>query len=201
MLPTLLAMSMLQAATPQRAAVRIVSFGLKTPATVKHTNVIGRYAVVLTSGGMMEGSNVTAPILVEHFSFGWQPIDLLNFRCSLGSHDLTPRVDALLMRGMPKPQDDRPCRGVLTDSGPRPDVEAVRRLMRGPLVPAVVVSGNWAIGEWYGAGGGETLFRRRDGRWSRTTGGGGAMGVQEMREYGVPRADWCSFGIYDAKCH
>jgi hypothetical protein len=45
----------------------------------------------------------------------------------------------------------------------------VRRLMRGPLVPAVVVSGSWAIGEWYGAGGGETLFRRRDGRWTRIT--------------------------------
>jgi hypothetical protein len=191
---------MLQAATPQRAAVQAVSFGLKAPATVRRTNLAGRYATVLISGGKMEGANVTAPILVEHFSFGWQPIDLLNFRCRLDSHDFTPAVKALLMRGMPKPQDDRPCRGMLADSGPRPDVEAVRRLMRGPLVPSVVVSGNWAIGQWYGAGGGETLYRRRDGRWTHVAGGGGAMGVEEMREYRVPLEDWCKFGIYNARC-
>jgi hypothetical protein len=191
---------MLYAATPQQAALRTVSFGVKAPATVVRANKAGRYAAVLTSGGKMEGSNVTAPILVERFSFGWQAIDLLNFRCRLDSHDLGASVSAQLMRGMPKPQDDRPCRGVRRDSGAQADVESVRRLMRGPLVPAVAVSGNWAIGDWYGAGGGEQLYRRLDGRWKFVAGGGGALGVSEMHEYGVPRADWCKLEVYDATC-
>lgn len=29
---------------------------------------------------------------------------------------------------------------------------------------------------------------------------GRAMGVQEMHKYGVPRNDWCKFGIYNATC-
>jgi hypothetical protein len=38
------------------------------------------------------------------------------------------------------------------DAGPRSEVEAVRKLMPGPLVPYVVVYGSWAMGEWHGAG-------------------------------------------------
>ena len=202
MFAAIIALSMLgsHASTPQQAAVRVVSFGLKTPATVRRTNVAGRYASVLTSGGRMEGWNVTAPILVERFSFGWQPVDVLNDRCSLEGRNLGPRVNALLLSGMPRPQGDRRCRGALTDSGPQADVETVRSMMRGPIVPAVVVSGDWALGHWYGAGGGEALYRKREGRWALITRGGGAMGVDEMRRFGVPREDWCRFGIYNAAC-
>jgi hypothetical protein len=53
MLATLIAVSMLPAATPQWAAVQMVSFGLKAPVTLRRTNIAGRYAAVLTSGGVM----------------------------------------------------------------------------------------------------------------------------------------------------
>ncbi len=203
MFPTLVAMVALRNydATPQAAAIRAVSFGLKSPAIVRRANVVGRYAAVLTSRGMMEGSAISAPILVQHFSFGWQALDLLNFRCRLESHRLGRRIDALLMGGMPGPEDDRPCRAEPKDAGPTADVEALRRLMRGPLVPYVVASGNWAMGEWYGGGGGESLYQKRDGHWRLVRSGGGAMGVSDIRAFGVPQADWCKFGIYDAQCH
>ena len=76
----------------------------------------------------------------------------------------------------------------------------VRRSMPGPLVPYVVVSGRWALGEWYGTGGGQSLYRLHANGWRVVASGGGAMGVSEMRAYGVPRSAWCKFGIYDVKC-
>jgi len=148
----------------------------------------------------MEGSLVTAAVLVKRFSFGWQALDLLNFRCRLESHELSKDVEARLMHGMPQPQDDRPCRGLPHDVGPEADVEAVRRLMRRPFVPYVAASGEWAMGGWYGAGGGESLYEKRGGRWQLVESGGGAMNVDYMRKYGVPQSDWCEFGIVDATC-
>jgi hypothetical protein len=200
--PTLLAVAALHAyaATPQSAAIGAMYVDPRRPPVVERVNVAGSYAAVLTSGGRIEGELVTAPILVEHFSFGWQPLDLLNLRCRLESHGLGRNTDDALMSRMPKPQDDRPCRGYLKDAGPRQAVESVRRMMDGPLVPYVVVSGDWAMGEWYGAGGGQSLYRKRDSRWYLVESGGGAMGVDYMRKYGVPRSDWCEFGIGDAKC-
>jgi hypothetical protein len=190
------------AATPEAAAIHAIYVDSSKPPVVQRTNVTGRYATVLLSGAMMEGSAVTAPILVEHFSFGWQALDVLNYRCRLKSHALGTRVDALLMRGMPRPQDQRVCgkSDGFQDAGPQVEVEAVRRLMRGALVPSVAVVGNWALGSWYGAGGGESLYQLRAGRWKFVGGGGGAMGVAEIRAYGVPKAAWCMLGIYDAKC-
>lgn len=76
------------ASTPQDATLRIVSIGVKKPPVVRRVNIAWPYATVLTSGGVMEGSAVTAPILLRHFSFGWQPLDLLNVRCDLDSHAL-----------------------------------------------------------------------------------------------------------------
>lgn len=186
--------------TPQGAAMQALYFGSGKPRVVKRLNLIGPWAAVLTSGGVMESNPVTSPILVRHFSFGWQALALLNFRCNLDAQALGARVDAALMAGMPVPHDDRPCKGALRDAGPSEQIEAVRRLMLGPLIPSVVVSGEWAIGEWYGAGGGRDLFRLRGGTWVLTADGGGAMGVAEMRTHGVPESDWCKFGIYDAHC-
>ena len=188
------------AATPERAALQVVH-GSKKPLVVQRTNVAGSYAAVLIRGGLMEGSEVTAPILLQHFSFGWQALDLLNFHCRLESHKLGHEREVLLMRGMPNPDDDRPCRGEHNDAGPPTDVEAVRRLMQGPLVPYVVVSHNWAMGEWYGFGGGQTLYQRRGGRWHRVTGGGGTMSLAEVRAYGVPYDDACRFDVIGAPCH
>lgn len=192
------------AATPQGAAIRAISYNVKKPPIVKRVNIAGKYAAVLTSGGVMESAPVTDPILVQRFSFGWQPLDLLNDRCSLRAHKFDAVFLAQLLRGMPQPAPDpRPnrCFGVWSDSGPRADVEAVRKAMRGPLVPYVIVSRDWAMGSWYGAGGGEDLFRRRGHGWRFVAGGGGAMSFSEVRTHGVPYRDACALHVYDAKCH
>jgi hypothetical protein len=202
MFATLLAIAALYnfAPTPQNAAISALYADPKRPPVVRRVNVVGHYAAVLTSGGRIEGDLVNEPILVEHFSFGWQALDLLGLRCRLEARELGRNVDAALMAGMPRPKDDRPCHGYFRDSGPREDVENVRGLMRGPLVPYILVFGDWAIGEWYGAGGGESLYRKREDRWHLVLSDGGAMGVDDMRKYGVPQPAWCKLGIFDARC-
>ena len=54
-------------ATPTRAAYRAVGevAGIRTVAI----NVVGRYAVVLTKGGILEGESASDPILVQRFAF------------------------------------------------------------------------------------------------------------------------------------
>lgn len=188
------------ATSAQSAAIGAMYSDPAHPPVVIRINVVGSYAAVLTSGGRIEGELVNQAILVRRFSFGWQAIEVLSLRCRLESHRLGSSVNHALMSGMPKTQDDRPCKNALTDSGPQSDVEAVRQMIRGPLVPYVVVAGDWAMGGWYGAGGGESLYRKRNGRWQLVEGGGGAMGVDYMRRFGVPQSDWCKFGIFDAKC-
>jgi hypothetical protein len=188
------------AATPQEAAVHVFFRPQNPRLTIARINVVGKYATVLIRGGSLEGSPVNSAILVQRFSFGWQALDLINFRCRLEAHAISTHDTEMLMRGMPEPQDDRPCAGVGGDAGTQAQVEAVRMQTRGPLVPSVVVSGSYALGEWYGAGGGESVYRRHGKTWRLIAGGGGAMGISEMREYGVPQAAWCAFGIYDANC-
>jgi hypothetical protein len=197
----LLALKPSYAPTPQRAAIDAMYSDPKKPAVVVRVNVAGSYATVLTSGGRIEGELVAAPILVEHFSFGWQPLALWQSRCDVENSALGKGVEEQLMREMPALHDDRPCQGrFLKDAGPRSEVEAVRKLMPGPMVPYVVVYGSWAMGEWYGAGGGDALYHEREGAWRLVERGGGAMGVNYMHKYGVPQPAWCKFGIFDAKC-
>jgi hypothetical protein len=190
------------AATAQAAAIGALYSDPARPAVVKRLNVVGVYAAVLTAGGRIEGEPVDFAILVRRFSFGWQALDTLDSRCTLNARRLGSQTEAALAHGMPNLKDDRPCPNddLRTDAGPLNDVEAVRRIMRGPLIPYVVVSRDWAMGEWYGGGGGESLYRKRDGRWHLVESGGGAMGVDDMRRYGVPESDWCKFGIAGAKC-
>lgn len=133
-------------ATPQDAA-KLAQYVLKHGTiTVIRTNIAFPYAAVLTRGGLMEGSPVRAPILVGHFSFGWQALEILNLRCRLNSHDIPESDREALMRGLPRPVDDRPCGSIGKDAGPASDVAAIRLQMHGPLVPWVVISGNVAMG-------------------------------------------------------
>jgi hypothetical protein len=186
------------ASTPQRAALGAL-YPVR-PTVVVRTNVAGRYAAVLVRGAWLEGAPINAPILVERFSFGWQPLELLNFRCRLHSHGLPRHDEQRLMRGMPTMLDDRACREDSRDAGPVRQVESVRRLMQGPLTPWVTVAGGYALGDWYGAGGGYGLFRLRADSWQRIA-GGGALGVSDMRRYHIPQSAWCTFRIYDAPCN
>ncbi len=142
-----------------------------------------------------------AAFLIKHFSFGWQGIESLDFRCRLDSQVSSAQSRAQLLRGMPKPLSEASCRyEPPADFGPRADIEAIRQLQDLPLVPSVTVSGQYAIARWYGAGGGETLYRKTGGRWHALAGGGGALSVTEMWKYGVPPTAWCSLHVYRAKC-
>jgi hypothetical protein len=187
-------------ATPQAAALHALYPASDLPMVVERVNVVKRYATVLIRGGMMERSSMTAPILVEHFSFGWQAIDLVDYLCDVDDRVQDARDEALLTRGMPVPHGDKHCTGVVNDVGPPAQVEALRLRTFGPLVPFVAVVGDYALTDWFGAGGGQHLFRMERGRWQILAGGGGAMSSEDMREYNVPQADWCAFRIFDAKC-
>jgi hypothetical protein len=202
--PALFALTTIFAASPQEAVRDIFGGPHNAHVAIERTNVAGRFATVMTHGAIMEGSAVNAPILVERFAFGWQALELVNSPCELAVHALPADVKRLLIRGMPVPKNDRPCsqveRGNGEDVGPPADIAAVRLQMYGPLVPRVVVVGDFALGSWYGAGGGQQLFHKSNGRWQFEAGGGGAMGTDLMGTYGVPRKDWCAFSIYDAGC-
>ena len=202
LLLALVGLSPSYAATAQRAAIGAMYSDPKKPAVVVRVNVAGSYATVLTNGGRIEGALVASPILVEHFSFGWQPLALWESRCDLENPALGKSVEEQLMRGMPAAprRPPMPDDVFLRTPGRVQKSKPCVRLMRGPFVPSVVVYGNWAMGEWYGAGGGESLYHEREGRWQLVESGGGAMGVHYMRRYGVPQPAWCKFGIFDAKC-
>ncbi|MFN2529003.1 MAG: energy transducer TonB [Candidatus Baltobacteraceae bacterium] len=184
------------AATPQEAAVRAMEPSSR-PQIVR-VNIAGPYATVFTRGGLMEGSPVALPILVKHFSFGWQALELLNSSCNLDERVLGASAKAALMRGLPAPSQDSNC-GMPRDDGDAATIVAIRRQMFGrALVPSVIVHGDFALASWYGAGGGETLFKKMAStNWLSVAGGGGAMGAQEMRKYGVPQDAWHAFGIAD----
>ena len=171
--------------TPQGAALAALS----GDAVVVRTNIALPYATVLTRGGILEGSKVQNPILVEHFSFGWQALEILNFRCRFTNH----HADASLMEGMPAFEPDLPpaaC-GTAEDFGPKAEIEAVRLEMSGPLIPAVRVAGNYAVGDWYGGGGGVTVFKRTGSDWKQIAGGGGALDFSGLRALGIPEKDAC----------
>ena len=189
------------ASTPERAALRVIYPASTKPAVVRRVNVVGPYATVLTSGGLMESNPVGEAILLQRFSFGWQALEILDVPCRLHDHALGARNERVLMSGMPRPHGDdfRMCSG-RKDAGSAEDVQEVRRLVDGPFVPSVIVSHVWAMAEWYGAGGGMSLWRKRNGRWRLVQGGGGAIGRALMRMHGVPESEWCTLGVVDARC-
>lgn len=188
------------AATPERAVLQILAPAGKSSPIVRRVNRAGRYAMVWTSGGKMEGSSVTVPIFLERFPFGWQPLFILTDRCFFDAQKFSTAISAKLLGRMLEKASEPHCLGARRDSGPPQDVDAIRKLMAGPLVPYVIVSRDWAIGEWYGAGGGQDLFHRNNRGWHFVAGGGGELGAVEMRAYGVPQDVWCRLGIRDAKC-
>ena len=98
------------APTPQEAAIQVVN-PPRSQVGVVRTNVDGPYAMALLHGASMEGAPIAAPILLKHFSFGWQTLALVNSRCEIEAYDLGSRAETLLMQGMPAPKDDRPCNG------------------------------------------------------------------------------------------
>ena len=182
------------AATPQGAALGVLY--PHSGVTVLRVNVVGKYATVLTRGATMEGAPVKGSLLLEHFSFGWQALALLDY-CRFDK-GFSARDRSMLLQGMPAPRGADDCVS-LGDSGPQRDIESVRLLMHG-LIPYVVVRGDYAVGEWYGSGGGQHFYRKGNGTWGRIGGSGGSMSASEVMALGVPAKDLCAFHVYDAHC-
>jgi len=189
------------AATPQAAALRAVNYPGHPAARVARVNVVGRYATVQLHGAVVEGAPFTSALLLRRFSFGWQPLDAAGSACAFTMRRIDRKSAELLMRGMPGRFAKSSCKGDYgPDYGPLREVEAVRKIARGPFIPFVAVYRDWAKSEWYGAGGGESYYRLRHGTWRPAFGGGGAYGTAELSRRGVPSAAWCPFEVYDASC-
>lgn len=134
------------ASTPQDEIVKAYTYHGGLPFRVLRTNVAGRYAAVLVAGNTMSDMPTNQTYLLERFSFGWQALNPVDEKCA-GSVNCRFRADA----------------------GPSGDVESVRELMDGALVPFVSVSGNYAYGEgwdeFHGTPGYCGIFRRENGAW------------------------------------
>ena len=187
------------APTYQEAATQAVSDGTHV-ARVVRANRIGRFAVVLTRGGVMDGRPFTDPIYLEHFSFGWQPVRWISTTCDIVAirERAGETIEHDLMYGMPAVQRYAKCRDDFRDVGHTADVEAVRQKMRGGFVPGVRVADDWALGVWELPGGGVQLMRRHGSGWVHVTGGGGVLKFSDALQYGVPPRDACALGFYDA---
>jgi hypothetical protein len=152
------------ATTATGAALRAV-YASGARVRVERINSAGRFATVMLGNALMEGTPVTEPILVEHFSFGWQALEVLNFRCRLSRHPITSRAAVVLLEGVPAPPAAGRCDGPGSDVGPQALVEALRRLSPGPLTPYALVRGSLGVIGWYGAGGGQDVFLLHDRAW------------------------------------
>ena len=188
------------ASTPTRAVLQRFT-SADRPATVIRSNVAGHYATVLLRDGIVEGSPLTEAVLVERFAFGGQPLTIVDTPCVFAKRDIGPEIVVRLTHGMPPVSKSGPCaRDDRRDAGSTADVEAVRRLMIGPLVPWVSVSGAYAAGHWYGAGGGGQIFRRAANGWTPIGGSGGSTGFEDLRHIGVPARDACRLGFTSPAC-
>ena len=197
LIPLLLGASATFGSTPQETLER----WLPQTKTVDRINVSGDFALARVSGVSIESLPLRSPILLKRFSFGWQVLAAISATCELTQLGVPDPAIALLARGMSLPEDTQDCHGsgFVPDMGRISDVESVRQLMGMAVFhPYVVVVGDYAVAEWYGAGGGETFFKRSGKRWARFAGGGGAYSAQDLISIGMPRATACKMiGIID----
>jgi hypothetical protein len=155
----------------------------------------GRHAVVSFEGGQIEGQFDNGQLLLEKFSFGWQVIDLSIHRFTtqdIESHGISAADTQALLHGF-VPGVARPGWGPheLGDYGPAADVDGLRRTMvdwPGEAIGAVKVYSGYAMLLWFGRGGGERVFAKRNGRWEQITGGGGCLDAAGLVHYGVSTA-------------
>ncbi len=171
------------ASTPEKAALLV--FGTQgESARVTHVNRAGDFAAVMTSGGTLEGGAITTPILVQHFSFGWQAITLIEDTCDVAR--VPVQVRAQLMQTYEALQPRQGACPKIADHGSAQDVAAVRALMVFPFVLSVSVVHDFAIGVWDD---GESLFRKRNGAWTLIVNGEDDMTANDLEKYGIPAAD------------
>jgi hypothetical protein len=107
-------------------------------------NVVGKFATVRVRGPKMEGATLEAPLLFERFSFGWKAVEIANVPCRIRGRGSTASQAEHVVRGMPEMHSDGSCEDADIDFGSRADVDALRLLERGLLIPSVRVAGRFA---------------------------------------------------------
>lgn len=139
-------------------------------AKIASARTCGENAVVAFSNARLEGAAVAGRLYLRRYDFGWQPVDM------------EPGA-----AGLPA------CGTRARDVGPRSDVAAVRRIMRdrmpsGQVIGPVHVVKGYALANWWGTGGGQTVLRKSGARWSVIANGGGEIGASDMARLGIPDA-------------
>jgi len=194
------------AATPQQVAVGATAGDAGTKAL--RTNVVGNYALVRVEGRAGRGVPIGGSVLLQRFSFGWQALVYTGDTCYFSAHGISTKVEEMLTVGQPLLTYQSACSTRdRVDRGSPGDVDAVRRLVRGPFVPAVVVSGRYAIGtssslrsQFSWAPTSQSLFERAGSFWRRIAERRGHLSMRELRTKGVPESSMCALRVYDAKC-
>lgn len=181
--------------TPQRALLAAYRGAKPSPAILR-INTVGTFAVVLARGAFPEQitHTATSAYLLERFSFGWQPLDVLLDGCLMDFRGISRADQRRLLAGMPPLRPDFDvCNHVVHDVGPPADVAALRARMLGPMVPSVVISGSYAYAQEYGDGGGCGLFHRSGSRWTLLSVCKGSPDPVVLAR--IPTATLCALGL------
>jgi hypothetical protein len=188
--------------TPQRALLAAYREAKPAPAILL-VNTVGRFAIVVARGGYVDQltHSPTSAYLLERFSFGWQPLDVVLDDCLLGFRGISAADQRRLLAGMHVPYVVDVCNRVVHDVGPAADIAVLRARMSGPMVPSVVISGQYAYAQEYGDGGGCGLFRRAGSGWTLLSGCKGSPNPSVLAT--IPTSTLCALGLDEyarAKC-
>ena len=150
---------------------------------------------VLRFFGPVEDSRVQGALVLQHYAFGWQIVDLTFNR--LRTCDVRFAVPTGELRALLRPTNElqpskEPC---ATASAVRrvpagEDETAIRRSMlsvSNEAINSVAIADGYALVGFYGNGGGQAVFAKRAGTWRRIGMGGGAIDAAGLVGDGVPR--------------
>jgi hypothetical protein len=184
------------------ASVRLIYriSDLHADVQIVSSTVFENVAIVIVRGTPMDQGTRGTPLLLQRFSFGWQPVATVVAPCDLDGRGIPADEKAKLLASIhlattstEKTCDDR-------DVGSTDDIAAVRRQMYGPVVPFVVVDGGYAYALEYGDGGGCGLFRKVAQRWELIAGCKGALTPGVLERYHIPLSTQCTLRITDTGC-
>ncbi len=191
-------------ATPVGAAEHIYrSSDLRLRIHVHRSIATERFAIVVVSSTPMDDRHGETALLLQRFSFGWQPVGVVQHTCDIEHRGISARDRATLLRIVNlEPDDPHECALDERDRGPATDVSAIRRQMYGPVVPFVTIADGYAYALEYGDGGGCGLFRRSHGAWENIATCKGALDPTVIGRYHIPTSTVCALGLYepDLRC-
>lgn len=181
---------------PGRSAAEAAAMRAVHGSRVEHTTVSGNFAVVSVTDGRLENAGLRTPLLLERFRFGWQPIELLDTQCPVRARIHDELQLRALLNGFHITRGTACTEPI--DSGPSGDIEAIRAAMT-KFVPFVHVADGYALAQWELPGGGVALYRKTGDSWKQLVSTGGALGVSDAEQFGIPKPVACKLGFPDAK--